>query len=687
MAEAMAHDKVMPNKADALSEIKVLREALSQHNHAYYVLDQPIVPDAEYDRMMRRLTDLENHFPELISAESPSQRVGGEPLAQFDSVAHLQPMLSLDNVFDAESLETFEKRLKERLKDNDEIEYACEPKYDGIAVSLVYENGFLLRGATRGDGQTGENITQNVRTIKSIPLKLRASALPKLVEVRGEIYMPKAGFEILNQQARENGSKPFVNPRNAAAGSLRQLDSKITASRPLEMCAYSMGILEGADKPLTHTETLKVLNNWGFKTADIVRAASGAKGCQVFYREVLDVRNSLPFDIDGAVFKVNRFDLQEKLGFVSKAPRWAIAAKFPAQEELTRLKSVEFQVGRTGAITPVARLEPVFVGGVTVSNASLHNRDEIARLGVCIGDTVIVRRAGDVIPQVVSVMLEKRPDNVQEITFPSECPVCASEIIEIEGEAALRCSGGLVCAAQRKEAVKHYASRQAMDIEGLGDKLVDVLVEQGLVNSLEDLYTLNVEQLSNLERMGQKSSENLLAALEDSKQTTLAKFLYALGIREVGRATAAALARHFGSLEQLIQADEASLIAVPDVGPVVAQRTIAFFADEKNLLTIAALRQCGVQWEDIPVANAEDLILAGQTFVITGSLTHFSRDALKARLEKLGAKVAGSVSKNTDRLIAGEKAGSKLSKAESLNVPIWTEEALLEALGEYLSEE
>lgn len=666
------------------TRLQQLRAELLRHSHRYYVLDDPEIPDAEYDRLMRELQELEARFPEWITPDSPSQRVGGSVLDEFREVTHLRPMLSLDNVFDAAEFAAFDKRVRDRLGFDGPIEYAGEPKYDGIAVSLIYRNGTLERAATRGDGSVGEDITLNVRTIKSVPLRLLDQSHPTLLEVRGEIYLPKAGFEALNQKAREQGTKGFVNPRNAAAGSLRQLDPKLTAARPLMLCAYGLGAVEGGGLPDTHTAILRQLRDWGFTTSSDVSALMGVDACLNFYQMLLEKRAGLPYDIDGVVFKVNALALQQTLGFIAKAPRWAVAFKFPAQEEMTQLKAVEFQVGRTGTITPVARLEPVFVGGVTVSNATLHNRDEIERLGVKIGDTVIIRRAGDVIPQVVSVVQSKRPTDAAEILFPAVCPVCGSPVVRIEGEAAVRCSGGLVCAAQRKEAIKHYASRHAMNIEGLGDKLVDALVETGLVHSLADIYALELDQVAALERMGKKSAQNLLHAIEYSKTTTLPKFLYALGIRDVGQATAATLAKHFGSLEQLRQADEEQLQQVPDVGPVVAGRVADFFADQRNITVIEALRGCGVTWADIEVIPVEALPLSGKTYVLTGNLESMSRDQAKARLESLGAKVAGSVSSKTDCVVAGPGAGSKLSKAESLGIPVVDEAGFLALLEQYI---
>lgn len=670
----------MPANSADFQRLQQLRQELLYHAYRYYVLDDPEVPDAEYDRLMRELQELESRHPEWITPDSPTQRVGGEALTAFTQITHLRPMLSLDNALNAEEFIAFDKRVRERLRTQEPIEYSCEPKYDGIAISLLYRNGVLERAATRGDGTVGEDITANVRTIKSVPLRMLGDNHPELLEVRGEIYMPKDGFEKMNQEALASGSKTFINPRNAAAGSLRQLDPRITAKRPLRLCAYGIGEVEGGELPKYHTAILNQLKDWGFAISSDVGAARGVEECLEFHRNLGEKRPSLPYDIDGVVYKVNSIELQETLGFVAKAPRWAVAFKFPAQEEMTVLRAVEFQVGRTGTITPVARLEPVFVGGVTVSNATLHNSDEVARLGVKIGDTVIVRRAGDVIPQVVSVVLSKRPSDAAEIHFPNECPICGSPVARVEGEAAVRCTGGLICPAQRKEAIKHYASRQAMDVEGLGDKLVDALVEKGMVHGPEDLYLLTVEQLAALDRMGQKSAQNLINALERSKTTTLPKFLFALGIRDVGQATATTLARHFGTLEKLMAADEVELQEVQDVGPVVAKRVATFFRDERNLHVIAALRERGVHWPDMQVVAPEALPLAGKTYVLTGNLEAFSRDEAKARLEALGAKVAGSVSSKTDCVVAGPGAGSKLSKAESLGIPVIDEAGLLELL-------
>ena len=658
-----------------------LKDDLNQHNHAYYVLDDPSIPDSEYDRLMRELQAIEQEFPQLLTADSPSQRVGGVALDSFSQVVHAVPMLSLDNAFSDTEMVDFDRRIKERinLSASQQMTYACEPKLDGVAVSVLYKNGVLERAATRGDGSVGEDITANVRTIKSIPLRLQGDKLPNILEVRGEIYMPKDGFNRLNQKAKQAGEKPFVNPRNAAAGSLRQLDSKITATRPLEMCAYSVGQFEGGDKPNSHFQMLQMLGKLGFKINQHIKQVEGIDACEDYYQYLASIRDQLDYDIDGIVYKVNAFNLQERLGFVAKAPRWAIARKFPAQEEMTRLLDVEFQVGRTGAVTPVARLEPVFVGGVTVGNATLHNADEINRLGVCIGDTVIVRRAGDVIPQIVKAVVEKRPQGAQPIVFPERCPVCQSAVKRAEGEAVARCTGGLFCGAQTKEAIKHYASRKAMDIDGLGDKLVDALVDNDLIYSVADLYDLKLEGLVNLERMAQKSAENLLKSIEISKQTTLPKFLYSLGIREVGEATAQTLANNFGTLDAVIAASMDQLLEIDDIGPIVARHIVDFFNNPDNLPIVEAIIAAGVQWKDID-QSADSLPLKGQTWVLTGTLETMSRAEAKDKLQQFGAKVAGSVSAKTYAVVAGPGAGSKLKKAQALDIQVLTEQSLIEFL-------
>ncbi|ODS23291.1 DNA ligase (NAD(+)) LigA [Candidatus Endobugula sertula] len=662
-------------------QIQKLRDDIHHHNYLYYALDTPQIPDVEYDRLLCALQTLEKEHPELVTADSPTQRVGSQPLDVFSQVTHIVPMLSLDNAFNDNELYEFNRRIIDRLHIEDQqIEYACEPKLDGIAISLLYRGGILVQGATRGDGTTGEDITQNVRTIPSVPLRLQGDSYPLILEVRGEIYMPKAGFQQLNETARNNNEKLFVNPRNAAAGSLRQLDSRITAQRPLEMCAYSVGQVEGGELPDSHIDILYALSGWGFRINKEIAKVIGIHSCCDYFKKLSEKRDALAYDIDGIVFKVNSLHLQQTLGFISRAPRWAIAMKFPAQEEITQLQDVEFQVGRTGVITPVARLQPVFVGGVTVSNATLHNRDEIERLGVMVGDTVIIRRAGDVIPQIVSVVEAKRPDNATPIEFPQQCPVCASPVVHIEGETAIRCSGGLVCVAQVKEAIKHYVSRKAMDVDGLGEKLVEQLVDSGCIQSVADLYDLKQEQLIVMERMGEKSAANLLRALERSKTTTLARFIYALGIREVGEATARSLVQHLGNLEALMQADNETLQSINDVGPVVTKFIIEFFSQESNQGMIQRLRDQGVNWPDVEVQKA-DLPLAGVSYVLTGSLDALNRDQAKQYLQALGATVTASVSKKTSCLVAGPKAGSKLVKAEQLGIDIINEEQLVELLG------
>lgn len=658
-----------------------LREQLNHHNYRYHVLDEPDIPDAEYDRLMKELKSLEAEYPALVSPDSPTQRVGATPRTAFSTVKHEIPMLSLENAFSDEEIADFNRRISERLKTTDHIEFACEPKLDGIAISLLYEDGVLVRGATRGDGETGEEITQNVRTIPSIPLRLRGSGYPKILEVRGEVYMPKASFNALNEYAREHEQKVFVNPRNAAAGSLRQLDSRITANRRLEFCAYGVGWVKEGSIPDRHSEILGAVQQWGVKISDKLRVVENLAGCLAYYQHLEKERTVLDYDIDGIVYKVNRIDLQQQLGFVSRAPRWAIARKFPAQEEMTELLNVEYQVGRTGAVTPVARLKPVFVGGVTVSNATLHNQDEINRLGVEIGDTVIVRRAGDVIPQVAAVVKSRRPSNTRPIIFPTQCPVCGSPVETVPGEAVARCTGGLICEAQRKEAIRHFASRKAMDIDGLGDKLVEQLVDHKLIESVADIYALDAERLEKLERMGKKSAEKLVKAIEASKSTTLARFLYALGIREVGETTARNLAREFGGLSALMEADQARLQQVKDVGPVVAHFVEEFFQQRENREIIESLQRAGVHWEEFtPERGSEPL--SGFTYVITGSLESMSRDEAKERLQDLGAKVSGSVSGKTHALIAGPGGGSKLKKAEQLGVRIINEAEFLALLDE-----
>lgn len=661
-----------------------LIQQLNDYSYAYHVKDDPIVPDAVYDRDYRQLQDIEAKHPDWIQADSPTQRVGEKPDSGFANVAHTVPMLSLDNAFDNESLSDFDQRIRKLLKVAS-ITYCCEPKLDGLAISLRYENGRLVRGVTRGDGLSGEDITSNIKTIYSVPLKLRTQTPPTVLEVRGEIYMPKQGFEKLNALALEQGEKTFVNPRNAAAGSLRQLDPKITATRPLVMCAYSIGYVEGWDQPKSHYEGLLQLSEWGFRINDLMATAEGAQGCIEYYEMLNEKRADLSYDIDGIVYKVDQIAQQNQLGFIARAPRWAIARKFPAQEEMTRVLGVDFQVGRTGAITPVARLEPVFVGGVTVSNATLHNKDEIARLGVKVNDYVIVHRAGDVIPKVVQVVLDKRSADATEVVFPETCPVCGSDLEQVAGEAVIRCTGGLVCGAQLKESLKHFVSRKAMDIDGLGDKLIEQLVDQELVKTPVDIFTLSEKKdtLLAMERMGQKSVEKLLASIETAKNTQFNRFIYSLGIREVGEATARALTTYFTALEDLMAADQDALVEVEDVGPIVAQHVRLFFDQELNRETIKGLLTAGVVWEKKQPVSTDELPLSGKTYVVTGSLSQFSRDQVKDKLQALGAKVSGSVSAKTDCLVAGEKAGSKLTKAQSLNVPIIDEAGVIALLSQH----
>jgi DNA ligase (NAD+) len=656
-----------------------LRTTITDHNHHYYVLDDPQVPDAEYDRLFRELQALEAEYPELATATSPTQRVGSAVETSFAELTHRIPMLSLDNAFSADELRDFDRRVRERLDAQSAIEYVCEPKLDGLAVSLHYQNGELVRAATRGDGYTGEDITANIRTIASVPLTLRGGAFPQIVEVRGEVYMPRSGFDRLNQRLAGRGEKTFVNPRNAAAGSLRQKKSSVTARRPLEMCAYSVAVTDESALPPTHREGLQQVSEWGFRINPEMSLAIGADQCLEAYEALMAKRDSLPYEIDGIVFKVNRLDLQQQLGFVSRAPRWAIAQKFPAQEELTVVESVEFQVGRTGAITPVARLKPVFVGGVTVSNATLHNMDEVRRLDLHIGDTVFIRRAGDVIPKVVKVVQDKRRADAGVIELPAQCPACGSDVVQIEGEVIARCSGGLFCPAQRKEAIRHYASRKALDIEGLGDKWVDILVDSEKVETIADLYRLRKADLTGLERMGDKSASNLIAAIDASRQPLLWRFLYALGIREVGEATAKGLAGYFGSLEAIAEADEDALQAVSDVGPIVAGHLHSFFEQPHNQDILQNLKQAGVIWQTQEI-TAASMPLHGQTWVLTGTMEQMTRDQAKQKLEGLGAKVAGSVSKKTACVVAGEAAGSKLTRAQQLRVEVLTEQGLLELL-------
>ena len=656
-----------------------LRDLLNKYNHLYYVADDPEVTDSEYDRLFQELKKIETDYPELLTVDSPTQRVGGKALDKFSQVTHALPMLSLDNVFNREDLAAFDQRVRDWLNTDEIQHYAAEPKLDGLAISLRYERGRLVQAATRGDGEIGEDVTANVRTIRTVPLILQGEGIPEIIEIRGEIFMPKSGFEELNRQQIAENKKPFVNPRNAAAGSLRQLDSKITASRPLEMICYGLGEIRGMTKPDSHIQAMKMVAKWGCQISAELQLVEGVEGCLAYIQQIGEHRERLPYDIDGVVFKVDNVELQQRLGFVSRAPRWAIAYKFPAQQEMTIVEDIEIQVGRTGALTPVARLKPVFVGGVTVSNATLHNQDEIDRKDVRIGDTVIVQRAGDVIPEIVQVVLSKRPDNSVKFTMPTTCPVCQSDVERIEGNAVARCSGGLYCPAQRKEAIKHFASRKAMDIDGLGDKLVEQLVDEGLVNDPADLFQLTVEQLSQLERMGEKSARNLIKALEAAKQTKFARFLYALGIREAGEATTRALASHFLTLDALMQADEAALIEIEDVGPIVAHHIVTFFKQSHNQEVIKRLLDAGIHWPQQQKIASESF-LSGKTIVLTGTLENMSRSEAKEKLLALGAKVSGSVSSKTNFVVAGRDAGSKLSKAKKLGITIVDEAALAEWL-------
>jgi len=662
-------------------EIRSLTDELNEHNYHYYVLDDPRIPDQEYDKKLRRLQELENQNPHLKASSSPTQRVGAPPLDAFQSVEHRLPMLSLDNAFDDQEVDDFVTRVSDRLATSEVLEFVAEPKLDGVAVSVIYEKGQLIQAATRGDGYRGEDITENVKTIGSIPLSLRGSGYPELLEVRGEVFFPQKDFEKMNALAKAEGKKVFVNPRNAAAGSLRQLDSRLTARRPLKMYAYSVGYTKGGYSPETHYESLQQLKVWGWPVNSLTKIVQGAQGCAAYYVNLASQRDQLDYDIDGIVYKINSLAYQARLGFVARAPRWAIARKFPAQEVATTLQDVEFQVGRTGSITPVARLDPVFVGGVTVSNATLHNADEIKRLGVRIGQRVIVRRAGDVIPQIARVA-EENSESGRAIEFPQDCPECQSELERVDGETAIRCTGGLVCPAQRKEAIIHYASRKAMNIDGLGSKLIEKLVEVGIFESIADIYELNLEQLSKLERMGKKSAENLINAVEDSKQTKLPRLIYSLGIREVGEATALALAKRYRTLEALMASDEMTLLDVPDVGPVVTQHILKFFADARNRNMLARIQAAGVCWPDEEV-DAEARPLDGQIMVLTGTLSSMSRSEAKERLQNLGAGVVGLVSAKTNLVIAGPGAGSKLKKASELGVDVIDEDGLAALLDQY----
>ncbi|KJF96539.1 NAD-dependent DNA ligase LigA [Photobacterium angustum] len=666
---------------DLQQQLLTLRQQLDYHGHRYYVEDNPEIPDAEYDRMMQQLLKIEADHPEWVTVDSPSQRVGGAALEGFTQVKHEIAMLSLDNAFNDDDLRAFQKRLQDRLRSGATLSYCCEPKLDGLAVSLMYENGVLVQAATRGDGATGENIIHNVRTIRAIPLKLQGDDWPERLEVRGEVFMPKKGFEALNAKALKKGDKAFANPRNAAAGSLRQLDPKITATRPLSFYAYAVGVVDGRELANTQYERLCQLKAWGLPMCPEIRKVDSIEDVISYHQSIGEKRQSLGYEIDGVVIKVDDVDTQQQLGFVARAPRWAIAYKFPAQEEMTILNNVEFQVGRTGAITPVAKLEPVFVGGVTVSNATLHNADEVARLGVMIGDTVIIRRAGDVIPQIASVVESRRPENAQAIVFPTECPVCQSKVERIEGEAVARCTGGLFCQAQRKEALKHFVSRKALDVDGCGEKVIEQLVDREMVTTPADLFKFSAGEVTVLERMGPKSAQKLVDALNASKLTTLPRFIYSLGIREVGEATAANLANYFETLESIGQATKEQLIEVPDVGDIVAAHIFNFFREEHNMVVVKELQEVGIHWPEIEKRDEDvELPLDGKVVVLTGSLSQLTRSDAKAALQKLGAKVTGSVSKKTDLLVAGEAAGSKLTKAQELGIEIWDEQKLVDLM-------
>ena len=674
---------------DIIEQLTSLRNLIRHHEYCYYVLDAPEIPDSEYDKLIKQLQKIEQKFPNLITTDSPTQRVGGAPLAQFASIKHELPMLSLDNVFDESSFIAFNKRVKDRLhlNENDEVEYCCELKLDGLAVSILYENGKFSKAATRGDGTTGEDITANVRTIKTIPLVLIGENIPARLEVRGEVFMTHKGFAKLNVAAEKRNEKIFANPRNAAAGSLRQLDPKITAKRPLSFYCYGVGIIEGSSLPDTHYDRLMQFKAWGLPVSDKVEKRQGAQAALDYFKQIGEQRMSLDFDIDGVVIKVNSIALQNELGFVARAPRWATAFKFPAQEEVTQLNKVDFQVGRTGAITPVARLEPVCVAGVIVSNATLHNSDEIARLGIREGDYVTVRRAGDVIPKIVAVLLDRRPTDTKEIVFPSHCPICGSLIVRDEGQAISRCAGGLICPAQRKEALKHFVSRRAMNVDGMGDKIIEQLVDKDYVKTPADLYKLNLPTLCSLDKIGEKSANNLLNALNASKNTTLSRFIFALGIPNVGEVTAENLVNQLGSLSAIENASLEQLQTVNDIGVVIAESIIDFFQEPHNRNVIEQLtnEEINIHWQDItPQAQTTivDSPFSGKTIVLTGTLSVLTRDEAKNKLKQLGAKVTGSVSKNTDLVIAGEAAGSKLDKAQELGIKVIDEQEMLNLLAE-----
>jgi DNA ligase (NAD+) len=675
--------KNMSVSFEAKQQIERLKTIIREHNYRYYVLDQPSIPDSEYDLLLRELQRLEAEYPELKTIDSPTQRVGAAPLKLFNAVQHKIPMLSLSNAFEDDEVFTFDKRIRERLN-VESVEYACEPKLDGLAISLLYKEGVLVRAATRGDGTTGEEVTENVRTIQSVPLRLKGDEIPTWLEVRGEVYFPKAGFKQLNQQARKQGEKEFANPRNAAAGSLRQLDSRITAQRPLAMFCYGVGQVVGMTLPDLYTEVLQRLRAFGLSTVPFSEVVEGATGCLAYYHRMEKKRDSLPYEIDGIVYKVNRHDLQQLLGFIARAPRWALAHKFPAQEKVTILENVEFQVGRTGALTPVARLKPVEVGGVVISNATLHNMDEIKRKDIRIGDKVIVHRAGDVIPEVVGVVLDERPLTAKLVKLPAICPVCGANVIRVEGEAIARCSGGLYCPAQQKNQIRHFVSRKAMNIKGLGYQLINQLVDTSLVRSVSDIYHLKWDDLLSLERMGKKSVKKLLDRIELSKTTTFSRFLYALGIREVGETTAELLAKTFRGLEELKRADEEHLQSIPEIGPIVAQYIYLFFRESRNLMVIDNLLKVGVRWNQSDHADGlsdiEKKPLAGNNIVLTGVLSSMSREEAKEKLKALGAKVTESVSSTTTLVVAGESPGKKFRQAQQQHIKIIDEADLLELL-------
>jgi DNA ligase (NAD+) len=668
--------------ASVQQRVARLRGEIERHNYRYHVLDDPEIPDSEYDRLMQELRALEKAHPSLVVPESPTQRVGGAPVDGFAQVRHRTPMLSLDNAFERDDVVDFDRRVRERLETEREVRYACEPKLDGLAVSLTYRNGALEVGATRGDGAVGEDVTHNIRTIQSVPLRLAGKAVPDLLEVRGEVFISIAGFKEMNKRAAEKGEKVFVNPRNAAAGSLRQLDPRLAASRPLEVFFYGAGVVEGARLPDKHSEVLATLRGWGLRTLPESRVVQGVDGLLAYYDDIGRRRNELRYQIDGVVYKVDSLVEQRELGFVARAPRWAIAHKFPAEEAMTRVRDVEWQVGRTGALTPVARLDPVFVGGATVSNATLHNIDELNRKDVRVGDTIVLRRAGDVIPEVVRVIVEKRPSKTVPPRLPAHCPVCGSDVERDEGGAIARCTGALVCPAQLKESLRHFASRRAMDIEGLGSKLVDQLVEQAIVKDAAGLYRLGAEQLAELNRMGEKSAANLAEALEKSKKTTLARFLFALGIRDVGESTADALARHFRVLDKLREAAVAEIEEVPDIGPVTAAHVHAFLNEARNAKVIDDLIELGVHWPEIKAPKGGRRELEGKIFVLTGKLTSMSRDEAGDLVRAMGGTVSGSVSKKTDYVVVGEDAGSKLKKASELGIKTLDESEFLKIVGQ-----